>query len=461
MITEITVPDIGDFKNIPIIEILVKAGDQVAKDAPLLVLESDKATLDVPSPRHGIVKELKVALGDRVSLGSTILMLETSGAEAASAARELTPGGAAPRASAASPPSPSPSPSSSSSSSSSPPPPAATVDAASWGPRLVTNLTDRAPNSVATSGPSRRSGGSPSVRRFARELGVDLAAVKGSGPRGRILKEDLQSHVKAAMKTAAEPAAARAGNQLASGHQQLAPWPQIDFSKFGPTERRPLTQIRKISGENLARNWALIPHVTNFEDADITELEAFRKQLNVEDQKASAKITLLSFLIKSTAVVLKRFPEFNSSLDGSELIIKRYCHIGFAADTPNGLVVPVIRDVDTKGITQIANEAAALAALARDGKLKLADMQGGCFTISSLGGIGGTGFTPIINAPEVAILGVTRAQIRPVWDGSVFQPRLILPLTLSWDHRVVDGAAAARFLNQLSLLLGDFRRALL
>jgi pyruvate dehydrogenase E2 component (dihydrolipoamide acetyltransferase) len=293
------------------------------------------------------------------------------------------------------------------------------------------------------------------VRRFGRELGVDLFAVKGSGPRGRILKEDLQGFVKTAMAAAASNPITDRGGGL-----KLAAWPQIDFSKFGNIDRAPLTKIRRIAGENLSRNWAVIPHVTNFEDADITDLDAFRQQMNAEAEIPATKVTMLAFLLKATAATLRKYPEFNSSLDGDELILKRYFHIGFAADTPNGLVVPVIRDVDTKGISRIASETATLAEQAREGKLKVADMQGGCFTISSLGGIGGTGFTPIINAPEVAILGVTRAQMRPLWIGKEFQPRLVLPLSLSWDHRVIDGAAAARFLKHLSWLLADFRRVL-
>ena len=451
MITEVTVPDIGEFHNIPIIEILVKIGDRVSKDSPLLTLESDKATLDVPSPMSGIVKQLKVALGDRVSLGSSILTLEASDTVGPPATAAIAPSDAPAAATA---PAPSAAVAQAPATVAAPTVSAAAA-AAPWPTRLVAVSTDRLAVAAADStAPSRLPGGSPSVRRFAHQLGVDLAAVKGSGPRGRILREDLQSHVQAAMAAPRAPAAEAA-------EARLAPWPRIDFSKFGAIERTALTPVRRIAGENLARNWSLIPHVTNFEDADITELEAFRKQLNLEGSNGDAKITLLSFIIKAVAVLLKRFPDFNASLDGDSLILKRYVNIGFAADTPNGLVVPVIRSVDTKGIAQIAQEVTALAAQARAGKLKLADMQGGSFTVSSLGGVGGTGFTPIINAPEVAILGTTRAQIRPVWSGSAFEPRLVLPLSLSWDHRVIDGVAAARFLNHLSRLLGDFRRVML
>jgi pyruvate dehydrogenase E2 component (dihydrolipoamide acetyltransferase) len=429
MMREVTVPDIGDFKNIPIIEILVKPGDRVAQDAPLIVLESDKATLDVPSPQTGIVRELKIAIGDRVSLGSTILTLETTSDEAPPIALPQPP---APVVASA----------------------VTTVSPAA--PPVATMPSYRASNIPPIPADARRQpAASPSVRRFARELGVDLFAVKGGGPRGRILKEDLQGFVKTVMTATSKPV-----TDGVSG-LKLAPWPQIDFSRFGNIDRAPLTKIRRIAGENLSRNWVVIPHVTNFEDADITDLEAFRQQVNAEGEAPATKVTMLAFLIKATAATLREYPEFNSSLDGDELILKRYFHIGFAADTPNGLVVPVIRDVDTKGISQIASETATLAEQAREGKLKMADMQGGCFTISSLGGIGGTGFTPIINAPEVAILGVTRAQMRPVWIGKEFQARLMLPLTLSWDHRVIDGAAAARFLVHLSRLLGDFRRLLL
>ncbi len=426
-IRNVTVPDIGDFKDIPVIDILVRPGDRVAKEAPLVVLESDKATLDIPSPGSGTIQELKIVIGDRVSHGSILLTLDEASTESTAAS-----------ASPATPPVPIVSAN------------APVVAAASTSPSSRSIGEPTLPIGSRSSAHA-----SPSMRRTAREFGIDLSTVKGTGPRGRIVREDLQKFVKAALAT---PAGA-GGDSL--GGFKLAPWPQIDFSKFGRVERAPLSKIRKISGTNLARNSVVIPHVTNFEDADITDLDAFRQTVNLEMRKTDLKVTILPFLIKAVAVTLAKYVEFNSSLNGDELVLKRYFHVGFAADTPNGLVVPVIRDVDAKGITQIANEAANLAAQARDGKLNPANMQGSCFTISSLGGIGGTGFTPIINAPEVAILGVTRAQTRPVWDGEEFRPRLILPLMLSWDHRVVDGVAAARFLVHLSGLLGDFRRVLM
>jgi pyruvate dehydrogenase E2 component (dihydrolipoamide acetyltransferase) len=426
MISEVTVPDIGEFKNIPVIEILVKLGDHVQKDTPLIVLESDKATLDIPSPQAGVIKEVRIAIGDRVSRGSTILALEMPGDAIATDPPPVT---TVPTTQFTTPTKP--------------------VDAAKSIGKIIAS---REPTVTV----SRRPGGSPSVRRFARELGVNLETVNGSGPRGRILKEDLHRFVKTAL---AVPPTATSND--GTSPVRVTAWPQIDFSQFGKIERKKLTRIRQLAGDNLARNWALIPHVTNFEDADITDLDAFRTQLNLERSGTASKITVLAFLLKAVTATLAKYPEFNASLAGDELILKRYFHIGFAVDTPHGLMVPVIRAVDTKGIRQIAEETSLLAAQCRDGKLKLADMQGGCFTISSLGGIGGTGFTPIINAPEVAILGVTRAQVRPVWDGKLFQPRLIQPLTLSWDHRVIDGAAAARFLKTLASLLADFRRVLL
>jgi pyruvate dehydrogenase E2 component (dihydrolipoamide acetyltransferase) len=439
----VSVPDIGDFKDISVIEILVKSGDRVSKDSPLVVLESDKATLDVPSPEEGIVKELKMAIGDRVSVGSVILTLE--GVDRESAPVVQAPPHMAPTVAPA-PAKPEI------------PVPANTLsDAIILARPALQKAEDIAPHSA-----ERRVHASPSIRRIARELGVDLTAVRGSGPRGRIVRNDLQQFVKTALATRIADAPTVAGEADDRGFElNLVPWPQVDFAKFGPVERAPLSKIRKISAANLTRNSVAIPHVTNFEDADITELDAFRRELNAENQLATSKLTILPFVIKAVGATLAKYPFFNSSLDGDELVLKRYFHVGFAADTPNGLVVPVIRDVDTKGLSQIASEAAALAAQARDGKLKSADMQGGCFTVSSLGGVGGTGFTPIINAPEVAILGVTRAQMRPVWDGKEFRPRLILPLMLSWDHRVVDGVAAARFLVHLSELLADFRRVML
>ncbi|MBI3148363.1 MAG: dihydrolipoyllysine-residue acetyltransferase [Betaproteobacteria bacterium] len=447
---EVQVPDIGDFKDVPVIEVHVKVGDSVKVDDALVTLESDKATMDVPSAAAGVVKDLRVKLGDRVSEGVVVVVLEAT--SAAAAAAPVT-------ASAA----PAPAPPAPIASASAPAPAAAPAVAA--GPREegpgkpVTVGSAPAAPPLATSPLPRAEGAlphaSPSVRRFARELGVDLTRVKGSGPKGRILHEDVQAFVKQAL-AAPSPAAAAAG-----ALPGLLPWPQIDFAKFGAVETKPLARIKKISGANLHRNWVMIPHVTNHEDADITELEALRVQLNKENEKSGIKLTMLAFLIKACVAALKKFPEFNASLDGDNLVLKKYFHIGFAADTPNGLMVPVVKDADQKGINAIAKETSELAAKAREGKLAPSDMQGGCFSISSLGGIGGTYFTPIINAPEVAILGVCKSTTKPVWDGKAFQPRLILPLSLSWDHRVIDGASAARFNTYLATLLADFRRVLL
>ena len=426
--TEVKVPDIGDFKDVPIIEVFVKAGDAVKAEDPLVTLESDKATMDVPSPSAGTVQALKVKVGDKVSEGSVLLTLSASGAAAPAAA--LAPSAPAPAAAprvAEEKPAPAAAPSA-------PTPAAAPVDTEAF----------------------RRAHASPSVRAFARELGVDLSKVKGTGPKDRILREDVQGYVKQVMSVGPAAAAPAAG-----GFPGLLPWPQVDFAKFGPIEAKPLSRIKKISGANLHRNWVMIPHVTNCEDADITELEAFRVQLNKENEKAGIKVTMLAFLIKASVAALKKFPEFNASLDGDNLVYKRYFNIGFAADTPNGLVVPVVKNADQKGVLAIAKEMGELSAKAREGKLGPADMQGGCFSISSLGGIGGTYFTPIINAPEVAILGVCRSSMRPTWDGKQFSPRLILPLSLSYDHRVIDGAAAARFNTYLVALLGDMRRVVL
>ncbi|HEX8011390.1 MAG TPA: dihydrolipoyllysine-residue acetyltransferase [Casimicrobiaceae bacterium] len=434
---EVKVPDIGDFKDVPIIEVFVKPGDTVKAEDPLVTLESDKATMDVPAPSAGVVKDLKVKLGDKVSEGSVILMLEAAGApRRADAKAEATTSAAQPAPTAAvSPPAPASQPAR-------PEPSEAPVPTAP--------PVDREAFKAAHA--------SPSVRAFARELGVDLAKVKGTGPKERILHEDVQGYVKQALASAASAPAAGATTGAALG---LLPWPQIDFTKFGPTEAKPLSRIKKISGANLHRNWVMIPHVTNCEDADITELEAFRVQLNRENEKAGIRVTLLAFLIKASVAALKRFPEFNASLEGETLVYKKYYHIGFAADTPNGLVVPVVKSADQKGVLAIAAEMGELSAKAREGKLGPADMQGGCFSISSLGGIGGTYFTPIINAPEVAILGVCRSSMRPVWNGREFAPRLILPLSLSYDHRVIDGAAAARFNAYLAALLADMRRVVL
>ncbi len=432
---EVRVPDIGDFKNIPIIEVLVAPGDHVEIDTPLITLESDKASMEVPSPHAGTVQGIEVKVGDQVSQGDLILMLSTSGADTAAKPQlpdtlsAITLGPRAPKPEGAPKPPPVPK-----------PPSADTAPAASFA----------------------KVHASPSIRRFARELGVDLTRLaKGSGPKGRILKEDVQAFVKGVM-TGATPAAAPAGGVTGGGILDLLPWPSVDFAKFGPVEAKPLPRIKKISGANLARNWVMIPAVTYHEDADITDLEAFRLQINKENEKAGgAKLTMLAFLIKACVRALQKFPEFNTSLDGDNLIYKQYFHIAFAADTPNGLVVPVIKDADRKGIFDIAAETGELAKKARDGKLGPADMQGACFTISSVGGIGGTAFSPIVNAPEVAILGVSKSIMKPVWDGKQFGPRLILPLSLSADHRVIDGALATRFNVYLAQLLADFRRVLL
>jgi pyruvate dehydrogenase E2 component (dihydrolipoamide acetyltransferase) len=458
---EVQVPDIGDFKDIPVIDILVKPGDRVAADAPLVTLESDKATMDVPAPAAGVVKEIKVKVGDKVSQGSVVASMEME--EATGGQRPAAGGtgkGATPEKPAPEQPV----------ADSRPPKTPAVEQAQPEEPREGKKAAEAAPPQTPRKeygGPTEtvpppvapavdeegfaKAHAGPGVRRLARELGVDLSRVKGSGPKGRILQEDVHAFVKAAM-TGAPPAAA-AGPGLA-----VAPWPKVDFAKFGPVEDKPLTRIQKIAGPGLHRNWVSIPHVTNCEDADITELEAFRVQLNKEQD---VKVTLLAFLVKACVSALQKFPNFNSSLEGDHLVLKKYWNVAFAADTPQGLVVPVIKGADKKGVFDIARESAELAAKARDGKLLPGDMQGATFTISSLGGIGGTYFTPIINAPEVAILGVCRASMRPVWNGQEFAPRLVLPLSLSWDHRVVDGAAAGRFNAHLAAMLGDARRMLL
>jgi pyruvate dehydrogenase E2 component (dihydrolipoamide acetyltransferase) len=410
-----------------VVEVLVKPGDVVAAEQSLITVESDKATMEIPSPAAGVVKELRVRVGDKVSEGSAVLVLQ----EAAVAG--TAPAAAPPKAAAA-------------------PAPAAAAAAPSRQPPVRVE--------PAAEAAGYKPHASPSVRKFARELGVDLSRVRGSGPKGRILEQDVQAFVKGIV-TGAAPAPAAGGPVTAGSGLNLLPWPQVDFAKFGPVETQPLSRIKKISGANLARNWVMIPHVTNNEEADITELEAFRVQLNRENEKAGVKVTMLAFLIKAVVAALRKYPAFNASLDGDNLVLKKYFHIGFAADTPNGLMVPVIRDADQKGVFDLARETAELAKQAREGKLKPADMQGGCFSISSLGGIGGTHFTPIINAPEVAILGVSKSQTKPMWDGKAFQPRLMLPLSLSYDHRVIDGAAAARFNALLAALLADFRRAML
>jgi pyruvate dehydrogenase E2 component (dihydrolipoamide acetyltransferase) len=426
---EIKVPDIGDYQDVPVIEVHIKPGDRIEKEQSLITLESDKATMDVPSSHAGIVKEVKVKVGDSISEGGLVLLLEAS--DASAPAPTVSPAPVAQAAPVAPVPTAAPAPT----------PPAAPVRA-----EPVSSM-----DSVSHA--------SPSVRKFARELGVAIAQVKGTGPKGRISQEDVQAFVKSVMTGASAPASQSAGGSL--GGLNLLPWPKVDFSKFGETERQPLSRIKKLSAANLARNWVMIPAVTYHEDADITDLEAFRVQTNKENEKQGSKITMLAFLIKASVAALKKYPEFNASLDGDDLVLKKYFHIAFAADTPNGLVVPVIRNADQKGIFEIARETAELAALAREGKLKPEQMQGASFTISSLGGIGGTYFAPIINAPEVAILGVSKAAMKPVWDGKAFVPRLICPLSLTADHRVIDGALATRFNVYISQLLADFRRAVL
>ena len=431
----VVVPDIGDFKDVAVIEVFVKPGDTVKVEQSLITVESDKASMEIPSSHAGVVKELKVQVGDKVSQGSPVLVLESS------AITTAAPAGSAPAA-----------------------PPAAS--AATQAPMPVPSAAPAAlPAHDPTAAKGAQPHASPSIRRLARELGVPLSEVKGSGPKGRITQADVQGFVKGVMagdvQTAAQkakaPAAAAGGGALPG----LLPWPQIDFAKFGPIERKDLSRIKKISGANLHRNWVMIPHVTNNDEADITELEAFRVQLNRENEKSGIKVTMLAFVIKAVVSALKKYPEFNASLDGDALVYKQYYHVGFAADTPNGLVVPVLKDADRKGILQVSQEMSELAKKARDGKLGPADMTGGCISISSLGGIGGTHFTPIINAPEVAILGLSKGYQKPVWDGKAFVPRLMLPLSLSYDHRVIDGAAAARFNAYLGQILADFRRVLL
>lgn len=444
---EVFVPDIGDFKDVEVIEMLVKAGDHVKVDQSLVTVESDKASMEIPSSHSGIVKEVHVKLGDKLSQGKPLVVLEET---AAAEAKEEAPSSSLASISAPSAVStPAPNPPARSTGSS------AAVESGAP-PRDVARApaTPGAISSDAVTTPAGYAHASPTIRKFARELGVALAQVRGSGPKGRITKEDVQLFVKQALQNGLRQQSA----QPASGLPGLLPWPQVDFSKFGPIERRDLSRIKKISGANLQRNWVMIPHVTNHEDADITELEAFRVDVNKEQDGKGGKLTMLAFLVKASVAALKKFPDFNASLDGDQLVLKQYYHIGFAADTPNGLVVPVIRDADKKSVMEIAKEMGELAAKAREGKLSPGEMTGGCFSISSLGGIGGTGFTPIINAPEVAILGVSKAAMKPVWDGKSFVPRLILPMSLSWDHRVIDGAAAGRFNAYLARILADFRR---
>ncbi|MGY4828682.1 dihydrolipoyllysine-residue acetyltransferase [Sphaerotilaceae bacterium SBD11-9] len=441
-LVEVKVPDIGDFKDVEIIEVLVKPGDTVKLEQSLVTVESDKASMEIPSTKAGVVKELKVKLGDKISEGSLLLMIDTAeGAAAAAPAPAAAPATAAPSPAAA----------------------AAPVVAAPVERVLPTAALPAPEPSVP---PGQLPHASPSIRKLARELGVPLNEVKGSGPKGRITHDDLHGFVKGVMAgdTRTQAQSAKGGGAAAGGGGNfpgLPAWPQVDFAKFGPVERKDLSRIKKISGAALHRNWVMIPHVTNHDNADITELEALRVQLNKENEKSGVKVTMLAFVIKAVVAALKKFPEFNASLDGDQLVLKKYFHIGFAADTPNGLVVPVLKDADQKGLLQISKEMSELAAKARDGKLGPADMSGGCFSISSLGGIGGRYFSPIINAPEVGILGLSRGVMEPVWDGKAFQPRLMLPLSLSYDHRVIDGAAAARFNAYLGQVLADFRRVLL
>ena len=436
---QINVPDIGDFKEVEVIELLVKPGDTVKAEQSLITVESDKASMEIPSSHAGVVKELKIKVGDKVAEGSLILMLE---------AADTAPATAAPAAATTSVA-------------------AATVAvpvaaAAAVAAPVAASAPSPAPMPAAISNHGQKAHASPSIRKFARELGVDLSQVAGSGPKGRVLLDDVQGYVKGVIRNGG--AASSASGSVSSGAGlSLLPWPSLDFSKFGSTELQPLSRIKKISGPNLHRNWVTMPHVTQFDEADITELEAFRKSANDALSKSGVKLTMLAFVIKASVSALKKFPAFNASLDatGENLILKQYYNIGFAADTPNGLVVPVVKNVDQKGIADIAREMGELSAQARDGKLKPADMQGASFTISSLGGIGGLAFTPIINAPEVAILGLSKSAIKPVWDGKQFVPRLMMPMSLSYDHRVIDGAMGARFSVYLGEVLADMRKTLL
>ena len=451
-LVEVKVPDIGDFKDVAVIEVFVKSGDTIKVEQSLITVESDKASMEIPSSHAGVLKDLKVKLGDKINIGDLLAILE--GAEVASApvAAPAAPAQAAPATF---------------------PPPSATVASAPAvaSPAVTTTSAPVALASAVGNVPAHAPGGttvglphaSPSVRKFARELGVPLDEVKGTGNKGRITQDDVQAFTKSVMSgaTLTKAQAANGGSGGDGAALGLIPWPKVDFAKFGPIERKELGRIKKISGANLLRNAIMIPAVTNHDDADITDLEAFRVSTNKENEKSGVKVTMLAFLIKASVAALKKYPEFNSSLDGDALVYKNYWHIGFAADTPNGLMVPVIKDCDKKGVLQISQEMSELAKKARDGKLGPAEMTGATFTISSLGGIGGKYFTPIINAPEVAILGVCKSTMEPVWDGKAFQPRLMLPLSLTWDHRVIDGAAAARFNAFLGQILSDFRRVLL
>jgi pyruvate dehydrogenase E2 component (dihydrolipoamide acetyltransferase) len=436
---EVFAPDIGDFKDVEVIELLVKADDVIEVGQSLVTVESDKASMEIPSSHAGVVQDVFIQLGDKISQGSLLLSLREARANGVTNA---IPSNAAL--------------------------PEAAAHAATWSevresvapaPSVVQVAKSSASACMPMSSLVTRA--SPSIRKLARELGVQLEGVAGSGPKGRIMREDVHNYVKSAMASQPGTQTTPSAEPTSRGLTGILPWPDVDFSKFGPIDRRDLSRIKKISGANLHRNWVMIPHVTNHEEADITELEAFRVRVNKENERAGIKVTMLAFLVKACVAALKRFPEFNASLDGEQIVFKQYYHIGFAADTPNGLVVPVIKDADKKGILAIAKEMAELATKARDGKLSPAEMTGGSFSISSLGGIGGINFTPIINAPEVAILGVCRSSMKPVWDGTAFIPRLTLPLSLSWDHRVVDGAAAGRFNAYLAQTLADFRRTIL
>lgn len=432
---EVKVPDIGDFKEVEVIELMVKVGDTIKVDQSLITVESDKASMEIPSSHAGVVKEVKVKVGDKVALGSLVVIVEADGA----AAPASTPAAAAPAPAAA------------------PVAPAPVAAPVSVAPVVASTAA------VATA-PAGKAHASPSIRKFARELGVDLSKVPGTAPKGRITQQDVQNYVKGVIAgSASAPVASAASTNGSGAGLNLLPWPSLDFSKFGATETQPLSRIKKLSGPNLHRNWVMIPHVTQFDEADISDLEEFRKSSNAALAKSGVKLTMLAFVIKASVSALKKFPAFNSSLDanGENLILKQYYNIGFAADTPNGLVVPVVKNADQKTLSQIANEMGELSAQARDGKLKPADMQGATFTISSLGGIGGTAFTPIINAPEVAILGLSKSSMKPVWDGKQFVPRLMLPLSLSYDHRVIDGAMAAKFTAYLADVLADLRKTML
>jgi pyruvate dehydrogenase E2 component (dihydrolipoamide acetyltransferase) len=444
---ELKVPDIGDFDSVSVIEIMVNVGDAIELEQSLITVESDKASMESPSALKGVITELKVKLGDHVKEGSVLALVSVAATDAPASAPAPTPAHQAVSAQ---------------------PAPALSAVVAPVAPPLLSAISPVHEPMQTPSLLTHVPHASPSIRKLARELGVPLNEVKGSGPKGRIAVEDIQAFSRSVMsgetQTAAQAASSSTRPHAASGSGEalgLLPWPKVDFAKFGPIERKELGRIKKISGANLHRNWVMIPHVTNHDDADITDLEAFRVLSNKEHEKSGIKITMLAFLIKACVSALKKFPDFNASLDGDELVYKQYYHIGFAADTPNGLMVPVIKDADKKGILEISAEMSDLAKKARDGKLGPAQMTGACFTISSLGGIGGRYFTPIINAPEVAILGVCKSAIQPVWSGQAFEPRLMLPLSLSWDHRVIDGAQAARFNAHLAQILADFRRVLL